>query len=249
MNEVRNLFPSAKGGKSGEESDIHPPPLISERSPEELEQLVNKWPLILGGDLVASLGEVLTEEKFAEYLCRTHTFIHGKIGFYDQVIASILRAAGREISAERFAHTQEEIEQVSKLAQTTETEREDTSPLVLIPITSTAEEFNTLVAHALQQGAPIWLVASPSVLQPHLLTVFHNFFVTNAIPDELVHLQYIFRLADSTVRFLNRGIYKMLLVTDYPYLVKKVGASTVVVMRITEMEPPEDIGGKLSGKT
>ena len=210
---------------SSSKTSENTPPLISEIPPEELEA---KWPKKFSDDLVFTLDELFNDKGFVDYLLKSNTFFHGKIGFYKHLIDKLSEAKEIPLNEDSYIHTQDGLDAIKLPAQ-------NSHPLVLMPITESNNAFNTLVAKSLDKSFPLWLIAHPLTIHSHLLVAFHNFCIASSSRVELEHFQYIFRLSDSTVEMLENGTYKGIIVTDYRHLVPKTHSQTAVILRIKKL--------------
>lgn len=198
------------------------PPLISEVPPEDLEA---KWPSWFDDDLVTELDDLLKDEDFVDYLLNSNTFFHGKIGFYSTIIKKIGGVRNFSPGEDVYIRTIENLT----------TADASKKPLIVMPITESQDAFNNLVAKSFTKTIPLWLIAHPLTTHPHLLIAFHNFFIAGSTNAELEHLQHIFKLSDSTMRMLESGAYKGIIITDYKPFVDKTNTQTATVLRLRKL--------------
>jgi hypothetical protein len=210
------------GNKKAEDSA----PLISDEPPELLNA---RWPQSFSGELVMDLDKLFADQDFVNYILQSNTFFHGKIGFYRYIIEKISELSGILIDEKDYIHTAKSLKTIE--LPTTQKQK----PIVLMPITETDDAFNSLVARSFEQSRFIWLIAPPVVLHSHLLVAFNNFFLSSSTTSELEHLQSIFRLSNSTVKMLDDGTYKGIVVTDYKPLVTKAHSRTAIIMRLQNL--------------
>lgn len=202
-------------------------PLITEVPPESLEA---NWPKILndGDDLVTDFDSLLSDSNLVDYLLKSNTFFHGKIGFYKRIIDRIREDRNRSLRNEsRYIHTLDALHNLDQKTQN--------SPLILLPIVESSDAFNLLVAKSFERSQPIWLIANPRTVHPHLLVAFQNFFITSSTKAELEYLQHVFQLPKSTTEMLEAGAYKAIVVTDYEPFVSKANLQTVVTLRLEKL--------------
>lgn len=217
ISKIKTRFPSKESKKS--------PPLISEVPPEDLEAT---WPGWFEDDLVTDLDEILKDEDFINYVLKSNSFFHGKIGFYSHIIKKIGSVRNLSFGENTYIRTIEKL-------KTAEVSRRNQKPLIVMPITESQDAFNNLVAKSFIRSIPLWLIAHPLTTHPHLLIAFHNFFIAGSTSAELEHLQHIFKLSDSTLRMLESGAYKGILITDYKPFVDKTNTQTALVLRLRKL--------------
>ena len=90
--------------------------------------------------------------------------------------------------------------------------------LVLLPRERSNADLNLLVSKALlhDSGVPVWLIANPLAVHPHLLLGFRNFFIASDSEAEIRHLRDILSLPKRTEDYLLATTQrKAVFLTDY----------------------------------
>lgn len=226
INSVKEMASKISDQINSEKSDSSPP-LISEIPIDQLGEVSSDW---LGTDdhLVVDFDELLNNKGLINYLLKTNTFFHGKIGFYQHIIDKIYKDQTSMVSTDNAICTIDQLQNIDLPAQ-------NQHPLILMPIVESNDAFNYLIAKGFENSLPIWLIAHPLTIHSHLLVAFHNFFIASSTNAEIEHLQQFFQLSPSTVQMLRKGTFKAILVTDYKPLVPKGNSQTSVTLRFEHL--------------
>lgn len=169
-----------------------------------------------------SLTELLKYKEgiIGQYLLRTNTLFHGKIGFYEPIIRRILALEGNLTKDIEYIHTAQNLP------------REKIRPrLILLPNVTTEDDVNDFVARSLRNKLklPIWLVATPYSIRKHLLLGFHNFFIASNSEDEINYLQSVFSLPKRTVGLLLSNEREAVFVSDFEPIVNRENLPIAIV--------------------
>ena len=145
-----------------------------------------------------------------QYLLRTNTLFHGKVGFYELIIRRILSLEGKSTKDIEYVYTAQHLPR--------ERVRER---LILLPNVTTEDDVNDFVARSLRHKLrmPVWLVATPSSIRKHLLLGFHSFFIASNSVNEIDYLQNVFSLPKRTVELLTNNEREAVFVSDLESIV------------------------------
>ena len=174
------------------------------------------------GDKISFSEELLGRPDLVAYILGTHTFIQGKIGFYEQILTQLLAKEEEQLLAkeEESVCASKYVYTIHHLPHKTKYRR-----LIILPRESSPEAVNRLIAKALSLNQmPLWLIAHPLFVYPHLLMNFHNLFIVVNSPEELKSLQQVLNLPKRIVSIILKSpIPQALFVTDFERVARSSG--------------------------
>lgn len=183
--------------------------------------------LLRGFSAATSLSQVISINGLIDYLLRTNTFFHGKVGFYHHVMRHILGIAGLPFEEPTNVYDVEQLKTKAK---------ESASPadrLTLLLLMESTEQMNKAIKTALGQTDVLWLVAPLSSVQKQFLLPFKNFFIDSGSEEELRPLRDIFRLPMDAYRVLTDTTQSnAVFVTTYQPILERLAVTPIALIRI-----------------
>lgn len=179
----------------------------------------------IGGPV--TLDALLSDDGLVEHLLTSNTFVQGKLGFHDYILAQVHRNGGIDPGEVYYAR------RPANLPRGTENKPLPfQGRLVIVPLVESLEALNKFVAESLMRAATVWVVAPLGSVQTHLLLTFNNFFLL-VEPDELDALHDLVRMPNEKAYSTGHAREVIpLLVTNYAPLLKRYGAKTIAVIAL-----------------
>jgi hypothetical protein len=186
-------------------------------------------------------SSLISNKSFQDLILKSNLFIFGKVGFFDFVIQALLSSFDYPtINSRKVIKTKADMQRHYKEAKTvrnaeseqlsvkdeigSSSKNEFLSPVILLPTEENQINLNKMVAEALNKKNPVWLVALPSQIQPHLLLSFNCFFIAPGPKEEINILSDITPISSEDAKQMHSmGVAKAIFASDK--LIPKIGLS------------------------
>ena len=133
-----------------------------------------------------TLSSFFENENLWKDLFQNNVFFHAKIGFYEPILFSLLAKEKENKFRHKIVHTLKNLPPEA-----------DYNYLVLLPLSSSQAELNTLIGKVLEVGIPVWVVAPFSLVAPSLLINFKTFFLRFHHSKEFENVLTLFDFQDA----------------------------------------------------